>query len=64
LRTGSLGSRNADDMAKALVEPKKTIISSTRSKLLAKGLEEEDEYDSTNIEPDLSTASRRIEECS
>ncbi len=40
-------------MVKTLVEPKKTIISSIRSKLLAKGLEEEVEYDSINIEPVL-----------
>ena len=40
-------------MVKTLVEPKKTIISSIRSKLLAVGLEEEVEYDSINIEPVL-----------
>jgi len=40
-------------MVNSLVEHKKTIISSIRSKLLAKGLEEEVEYDSINIEPVL-----------
>ena|SRR5208283_3214521 len=40
-------------MVKTLVEPKKTIISSIRSKLLTMGLEEEVEYDSINIEPVL-----------
>ena len=40
-------------MVKTLAEPKKTIISSLRSKLLAKGFDEEVEYDSINIEPVL-----------
>lgn len=40
-------------MIRTLVEPKKTVIASIRSKLLSKGLEEEVEYDSINIEPVL-----------
>ena len=53
MRTGSLGSRNAEDMVKTLVEPKRLYISSVRQKLLARSLEEEVEYDSINIEPVL-----------
>lgn len=40
-------------MVKTLVEPKKTVVSSIRSKLLAQGYTEEVEYDVINIEPVL-----------
>jgi hypothetical protein len=53
MRTGSVGNRSADDMVKTLVEPKKTVISSIRSKLIAEGYLEEVEYDAINIEPVL-----------
>ncbi len=53
MRTGSVGNRSADDMVKTLVEPKKTIISSIRNRLLADGFSEEVEYDAINIEPVL-----------
>ncbi len=52
-RTGSVGNRSADDMVKTLVEPKKTVISSIRGKLIAEGYSEEVEYDAINIEPVL-----------
>jgi hypothetical protein len=53
LRTGSIGSRSADEMIQTLVEPKKSRVSSVRTKLLALGLEEEVEFDPINIEPVL-----------
>ena len=40
-------------MVKPLVEPKKTVISSLRDKLLSQGYSEEVEYDAINIEPVL-----------
>ena len=52
-RTGSVGNRSADDMVSTLVEPKKTVISSIRGKLIAEGYSEEVEYDAINIEPVL-----------
>jgi hypothetical protein len=53
LRTGAVGNRTADDMVNTLVEPKKSVLSSIRKKLLASGFSEEVEYDSINIEPVL-----------
>ena len=53
MRTGSVGNRSADDMIRTLVEPKKTVISSLRKKLLERGYVEEVEYDAINIEPVL-----------
>lgn len=53
MRTGSVGNRSADDMVKTLVEPKKTIISSIRNRLIAEGYSEDVEYDAINIEPVL-----------
>ena len=40
-------------MVKTLVEPKRTVISSLRNKLLSLGYVEEVEYDAINIEPVL-----------
>ena len=40
-------------MIRTLVEPKKTVITSTRQKLLDRGYAEEVEYDAINIEPVL-----------
>ena len=40
-------------MVKTLVEPKKTVISSLRARLLSIGFQEEVEYDPINIEPVL-----------
>ena len=40
-------------MVRTLVEPKKTVISSIRDKLIAEGYSEEVEYDAINIEPVL-----------
>jgi hypothetical protein len=53
MRTGSVGNRSAEDMVKTLVEPKKTIISVVRARLLELGYSEDVEYDSINIEPVL-----------
>src|ERR1700730_2852928 len=62
MRTGSIGNRSAEDMIKTLVEPKKTIISSVRDRLLGSGFMEEGEYDSTNIETVLvySKSERKV----
>ena len=62
MRTGSVGNRSADDMVRTLVEPKKTVISKVREKLLSAGFLEEVEYDSINIEPVLiySKAERKV----
>ena len=61
-RTGSVGNRSADDMVKTLVEPKKTVISSIRNRLIADGYSEEVEYDAINIEPVLiySKSEKRV----
>ena len=40
-------------MIRTLVEPKKSVISSARKKLLERGYVEEVEYDAINIEPVL-----------
>ncbi|MDG6995735.1 MAG: hypothetical protein JRN52_07420 [Nitrososphaerota archaeon] len=40
-------------MVNTLVEPKRTVISSVRTRLLSLGFSEEVEYDSINIEPVL-----------
>ena len=53
MRTGAVGNRSAEDMVNTLVEPKKTVISSMRSKLITQGYSEEVEYDAINIEPVL-----------
>ncbi len=53
MRTGSVVNRNADDMLKTLVEPKKKVISEIRHRLLNLGFLEEVEYDAINIEPVL-----------
>jgi hypothetical protein len=53
MRTGSIGNRSADDMIRTLIEPKKSVIASTRKKLLERGYVEEVEYDAINIEPVL-----------
>lgn len=53
MRTGSVGNRSAEDMVKTLVEPKRSVISSLRNKLLSKGFLEDVEYDAINIEPVL-----------
>ena len=49
-------------MVRTLVEPKKTVISGVREKLLKAGFQEEVEYDSINIEPVLiySKAERKV----
>jgi hypothetical protein len=62
MRTGSVGNRSAADMVKTLVEPKKTIISGIREKLLQAGFLEDVEYDSINIEPVLiySKSERKV----
>ena len=62
MRTGSVGNRSAEDMVRTLVEPKKTVISGVREKLLVMGFLEEVEYDSINIEPVLiySKAERKV----
>jgi hypothetical protein len=62
VRTGSVGNRSADDMVRTLVEPKKTVISSIRNKLLTDGFSEEVEYDAINIEPVLiySKSEKRV----
>ena len=51
MRTGSIGNRNAEEMIRTLVEPKKRVVSSIRTKLLAMNLVEDVEFDSINIEP-------------
>ena len=53
LRTGSVGNRSAEDMVKTLVEPKKSVISRVREKLLSMGYNEEVEHDAINVEPVL-----------
>ena len=53
MRTGSVGNRSAEDMIKTLVEPKKSVISEVRSRLLLLGFSEEVEYDAVNIDPVL-----------
>ena len=53
MRTGSVGNRNAEDMVNTLVEPKRIVISSVRTRLLSFGFSEEVEYDAINIEPVL-----------
>ncbi|HZW55150.1 MAG TPA: hypothetical protein VFF30_02580 [Nitrososphaerales archaeon] len=58
MRTGSFGNRNADEMIKTLLEPKRGAISSIRSKLLAMNLAEDVEFDSINIEPVLIYSSQ------
>jgi hypothetical protein len=62
VRTGSVGNRSADDMVKTLVEPKKIVITSIRTKLIAEGFSEEVEYDAINIEPVLiySKSEKRV----
>jgi hypothetical protein len=62
VRTGSVGNRSAEDMVRTLVEPKKTVISGLREKLLNAGFLEEVEYDTINIEPVLiySKGERKI----
>jgi hypothetical protein len=53
MRTGSVGNRRAEEMVRTLVEPKKTVISGVRERLVKLGFLEEVEYDSINIEPVL-----------
>ncbi len=53
MRTGAVGNRSAEDMVNTLAEPKKSVVSSIRKKLLTSGFSEEVEYDSINIEPVL-----------
>jgi len=48
-----VGNRSAEDMIRTMVEPKKSVISSARKKLLDRGYAEEVEYDAINIEPVL-----------
>jgi len=53
MRTGSVGNRSADDIVNTLPKEKKQVISSVRKLLLDRGLLEDVEYDSINIEPVL-----------
>jgi hypothetical protein len=53
LRTGSAGDRSAEDLVKTLPEPKRTVVSSIREKLLRLGYQESPEYDAINVEPVL-----------
>ena len=48
-----MGNRSADDMVNTLPKEKKQVISSVRKLLLDRGLLEDVEYDSINIEPVL-----------
>jgi len=48
-----VGNRSADDMVNTLPKEKKQVISSVRKLLLDRGLLEDVEYDSINIEPVL-----------